>query len=157
MQIVQTLDAEKIRATVTHTAIWPHVSDDSCSVETYAPPLVGFIWLEVVDVESLGVYLVHPHNFITYEIHTCLLPEARGAKARQAGALVLDWIFTNTPCLKVITQVPESNPLALRYAKRCGLVVEGNNRQSYIKNGNILDMIQLGITKKEHKCQQQYQ
>ena len=157
MQIVQTLDESAIKAVVTHPAIWPHVSDDSCDLETYTPPLVGFIWLEVVDEQSLGMYLVHPHNCVTYEIHTCLLPIAWGGKARQAGKLVLDWIFANTNCQKVVTQVPQTNALALRYAKRCGMVVEGNNRQSYLKNGQLLDMTQLGITKKEHTCQQQYQ
>jgi len=155
MQIVHTLDEAAIKATVTHPAIWPHVADDSCSLDTYAPPINGVLWLEVVDEQSLGMYLVHPHNCVTYEIHTCLLPVAWGAKAKQAGKLVLDWIFANTNCQKVVTQVPQTNALALRYAKRCGMVVEGNNRQSFLKDGQLLDMTQLGITKKEHTCQQQ--
>ena len=155
MKIVPTLDEAKIKTTVTHPAIWPHVSDDSCKVDDYTPHMNGVLWLEVVEDQSLGVYLVHPHNSVTYEIHTCLLPIAWGSKARQAGKLVLDWMFANTPCQKVITQVPQTNALALRYAKRCGMVVEGNNRQSFLKNGQLLDMTQLGITKKEHTCQQQ--
>jgi RimJ/RimL family protein N-acetyltransferase len=115
----------------------------------------GIIWLEVVGDEGLGMYLIHPHNCVTYEIHTCLLPTAWGDKAKQAAKLVLNWIFQNTPCMKVITHVPETNALALRYAKRAGMVVEGNNRKSFLKNGQLLDQIQLGITKEEHICQQQ--
>ena len=157
MKIRQTTEVELIKSIVTHDAIWPHVSDDSCDKATYTPLMDGAMWLEVVDCESLGAYLVHPHNCVTYEIHTCLLPAAWGAKSKTAGKLVLDWIFANTPCQKVITQVPENNSLALRYALRCGMVKEGVNRSSFLKHGKLLDMTQLGIMKKEHTCQQQSQ
>lgn len=153
MRIEQTTDAQWIKSVVTHKAIWPHVSDDAATAESYQPPLIGVMWLEALDDASLGLYLVHPHNCVTYEIHTCLLPNAWGDKAKQAAKLVLDWIFANTPCQKVITHVPETNTLALRYAKRAGMVVEGNNRKSFLKNGRLLDQIQLGITKEEHLCQ----
>ena len=153
MQIQPTTDTALIRSVVTDKAVWPHVSDDGADLETYQPPIDGVLWLGVFDGECLGAYMVHQHNAITWEIHTCLLPQAWGEKARQAGRLVLDWIFANTACQKLITQVPQTNPLALRYAKRCGLVVEGNNRQSFLKNGQAIDQIQLGITKKEHVCQ----
>ena len=156
MRIEPTCDEELIRGIVTHPAIWPHVSDDGSQLESYSPPMDGAAWLRVVDRETLGVYMIHQHNAVTFEIHTCLLPAAWGGKARQAGNLVLDWIFTNTQCQKLITQVPETNKLALRYAQRCGLVVEGKNRQSFLKNGELIDQIQLGITKKENDlCQQQ--
>ena len=157
MRIRQTHNAELIQSIVTHEAIWPHVSDDACDKATYKPSMDGCMWLEVVDCDCLGVYLIHRHNAVTYEIHTCLLPAAWGNKSKKAGKLVLDWIFQNTPCQKVITQVPEDNSLALRYAIRCGMVQEGVNRASFLKNGKLLDMTQLGITKKEHTCQQQPQ
>ena len=157
MLIRHTKDVELIKSIVTHDAVWPHVSDDSCDKATYTPPIDGVLWLEFVDEVNLGAYLVHPHNCVTYEIHTCLLPAALGAKSKIAGRLVLDWIFSNTPCQKGITQVPQENQLALRYALRCGMVKEGVNRSSFLKNGELLDMTQLGITKKEHTCQQQYQ
>jgi RimJ/RimL family protein N-acetyltransferase len=155
MEIIQTLDESAIKAIVTSPKIWPQVSDDYSNLETYKPPIDGVIWLDVVERESLGMYMVHRHNGILYEIHTCLLPTAWGAKALQAGRLVLDWVFSKTDCQKLITHVPETNVLALRYAKRCGMAVEGVNRQSFLKNGQFIDMTLLGITKKEHTCQQQ--
>jgi RimJ/RimL family protein N-acetyltransferase len=153
MQIRQTDDEETIRKIVTHDAVWTHVTDDFSVKEDYKPPIGGVIWLEVLDGGSLGAYMFHPHNFVTYEIHTCLFPAARGAKAMQACAMAFDWIFANTPCRKIITQVPKNNHLALSYAKRCGLVVEGVNRQSFMKNGQLLDQTNLGITKEEFLCQ----
>ena len=154
MLIVQTTDEALIRCVVTHKQIWPYVSDDGSDFENYTPPIEGVLWVQVLEKGvCLGVYMFHQHNSITYEIHTCLLPQAWGSKSKQAGKLVLDWIFENTPCQKLITQVPQTNSLALKYAKQCGLVVEGNNRQSFLKNGQTIDQIQLGITKKEHLCQ----
>jgi RimJ/RimL family protein N-acetyltransferase len=154
MRIEPMLDAEAIRQIVTNKAIWPHVCDDSVKAEDYQPTIGGgVLWLQVLDDQSLGLYMVHPHNCVTYEIHTCLLPIAWGTQAKQAAKLVLDWIFQNTPCQKVITHVPENNALALRYAKRAGMAIEGNNRKSFLKNGQLLDQIQLGIMKEEHICQ----
>lgn len=152
MQIERTSDAELIRGVITHPAIWPHVSDDFIKDSEYYPTIEGLIWLKVFDENLLGIYMVQRHNFISYEIHTCMLPLAWGDKAKQASKLVLDWIFSNTDCLKLTTHVPENNPLALRYAKKAGLKEEGNNRKSIMKNGLLLDQAQLGITKEEYLC-----
>lgn len=153
MRIEPTTDASLITSVVTHPSIWPHVSDDSVRVDEYHPTIDGLIWLKVFDDNLLGIYMIQRHNFINYEIHTCMLPSAWGKKAKQASKLVLDWIFSNTECMKLITHVPEDNPLALRYAKNAGLMVEGNNRKSIMKNGKLLDQTQLGITKEEYLCQ----
>jgi len=157
MKIEQTKDIGLIIDVVTHPSIWPNVSDDSIESEDYSPTIEGLIWLKVFDDNLLGIYMIQRHNFINYEIHTCMLPNSWGEKAKQASRLVLDWIFANTECIKLVTHVPEDNPLALRYAKKAGLIVEGNNRKSIMKKGRLLDQIQLGITKEEYLCQQQSQ
>lgn len=157
VQIVRTFNAELIRLIVTHPAIWDAVSDDGVQKEQYNAPVADSVyWLLVLDGEEiLGAYFLHPHNHVTYEIHTCLLPNSWGEKAKKAAQLVLSWVFSNTICLKVITHVPENNVLALRYAKRAGLQEEGINRASFLKNGKLLNQTLLGITKEEFTCQQQ--
>jgi len=158
MHIERTQNPEVITPIVTHQDVWEWVSDDSCRKEDYKPAIVeSCYWLLVIDDgEVLGAYFLHPHNMVTYEIHTCLLPAAWGKKAREAAKLVLSWMFANTGCMKVITNVPENNERAFAYAKRAGLSVEGINKSSFMKNGELLNQKMMGITKEEFVCQQQH-
>lgn len=157
--IVETKDTELIKSIVTHDRVYDLVSDDgSPKKEDYIPIIGdGIYWLSIVDDnEIIGAYLLHMVNAITYEIHTCLLPSAYGKKARDAAKDVLNWMVENTNCEKIITHVPEFNRLALRYAKKAGLMEEGIIRKSFKKNGKVYDQVLLGITREEI-CQQQYQ
>jgi RimJ/RimL family protein N-acetyltransferase len=155
--IERTFDEELIRKIVTHDSIWEWVSDDGADKQNYKPPMhESCYWLLVKEGdEVLGAYFLHQHNFITYEIHTCLLPAAWGRKAKKAAKDVLFWMFSNTICMKVITNIPENNEKAMFYALRAGLQQEGLNRSSFLKNGKLLDQRVLGITKEEFLCQQQ--
>lgn len=155
--IVRTFDIALIKGAVTHPHNWKWVSDDYCDSQNYEPCVDdAFYWLEYVhNGVHMGVYLVHPHNAVLCEIHTCLLPEARGKIARIAANEVLSWVFENTSFAKVMTHVPVNNPLALAYARRVGMKDEGVNRQSIQVGGELMDQFSLGVTKKEFKCQQQ--
>lgn len=141
-------------------AIYPYISDDGTPEPWLYKPIESedFYYLSVLDNDQnvLGLFLVHPHNMIMFEIHTCLLPVCRGKKADEAAQLVLKWVFENTICKKLITHVPENNKPALEYAKRAGLIVEGVNRASFQKNGEVLNQVLLGITRTEQCQQQQY-
>lgn len=157
MDIERTFDEELIKKIVTHKAVWGFVSDDGSDKENYKPAIhESFYWLLVRDKdEVLGLYFLHPQNYICYEIHTCLLPAAWGEKSREAAKQVLSWMFSNTICMKVITYIPDDNEKAFFYAKRAGLEQEGINKRSFMKNGKLLDQKVLGITKEDFLCQQQ--
>ena len=154
MRIERTEDSQKIKEIVTHPSVWEKVSDDGADKETYLPFISPSVyWLSIVKEDKvIGVYFLHPHNAICYEIHTCILPEAWGKDSREASRLVLKWIFENTKCEKVITNVPENNPIALRYAEKAGLKVYGINTKSYKKDGKLLNQTVLGIEKGEWTC-----
>jgi RimJ/RimL family protein N-acetyltransferase len=152
MKIARTHDMDAVRQILAHPSVWPHIHDDGATKP--APIDVdGVYWLMVDDGDIGGVFLLHPHNFVTYEVHTCLLPRIWGTGSMTAGKLALEWIFENTRCQKVITHVPANNPLALRFARRNGLKDEGVNRKSFMKGGVLLDQHVLGITKQEWQCQ----
>lgn len=157
MRIERTTDADLVRSVVTHPEIYPFISDDhSPAVEDYAPPVAdGIYWLACYSGNALaGLFMAHPWNGITYEIHTCILPAFRGVRAREATAAVLAWIFSNTNCLKLVTHVPVWNEAAFRLATASGMKPEGINRQSFMKNQIIHDQTLLGITRTEWKqCQ----
>ena len=157
MRIVRTSDMGLIREIMTSSEVYPYITDDGSPLkEDFDPIDNDSIYYLLVMGEGLlyGLYMLHPHNSVTYEIHTCLLRTCRGKKADKAAKEVLKWIFSYTPCLKVVTHVPESNKPALKYAQRAGLIIEGVNRESFLKGGKLYNQVLLGITREE-SCQQQ--
>lgn len=156
MNLDRTHDMGLVRAVLAHPAIWPHIHDDG--VKEPAPvDHASLYWMLVTNPDVAGVFLLHPHNTATYEVHTCLLPVIWGAQAKEAAQLCRAWMFTHTPCQKLITHVPAYNAVALRFARQCGFTVEGLNRKSFLRNGVLLDQHVLGLTKEEWQCQQQSQ
>lgn len=142
----------KVAAILSHPSIFRHVGDDS--VLACAPlDHDAFHWMMVDDGEPVGVFLVHAHNSICYEMHTSILPRAWGQKAADAAQMLLAWAFNATPCAKMVTAVPAYNRSAFRFAKAGGMKQEGVNRQSFLHEGTLIDQIMLGITKQEWLCQ----
>lgn len=150
IEIVRTYDVDYIRRCVTHRSQWRHVSDDGCGDPALFFPDTGerLYWLKPTEIygDEYGVFLVHAHNSICYEVHTCLLPVIWGRSLECTKALI-EWVFDFTDCLRLITSVPENNILALNLAKESGLDIFGVNRKSFLKNGKLLDQIMLGISK----------
>jgi len=150
MNIERTYDAEFITRCMTVDWVWDMMTDDGCgSRELFFPPIHdGIIWLRA---EDCGVFMLHPHNHVTWEVHTCL-PFA-GKRTLEAAIAGRTWMFENTPCMRIITNVPTFNRAALAFAKRAGMKEYGVNEKSFLKNGVLYDQILLGISK-EAACQQ---
>lgn len=124
------------------------VSDDLTSGLILTELPQGWEFLGVYDDNVLrGFYAICPSNMITAEIHTSLLPEFRGVKALQSGKLFLSHLFSKY--LKAISYVPSYNKKALLYAQLLGFKIEGINRSSFIKNGQLLDQTLVGLTQGE--------
>ncbi len=149
-------DYELIRKIITHPKIYRHLVDDNSPArENYYPIEDEVVWYIVVreifpdaePQEILGLWMLHPHNSICWEIHTALLPNAWGDRADRAGRMVFEWIWENTPCRRLITNVPSSNRLALHYAVRAGMKIWGVNEASFLKDGILRDQVCLGFTR----------
>lgn len=156
ISLERTRDYELVRQIMTHPAIFRHISDDgSPRREEYRPWEGEAAWYLLVkdNEEVLGLFMVHPHNSVTWEVHTCLLPSAWGERAKEAAHKSLQFIWKEMPCQRLITNVPRFNRLALRFAQQAGLKVFGVNHKSFLKHGQLHDQIMLGISKEE-QCQQ---
>jgi RimJ/RimL family protein N-acetyltransferase len=150
MQFDRSWDWQLIKGVVTHPRVYPHISDDFCPpAEQWEPNRHESIWYVVVrdGGELLGLWMFVPHNAICWEIHTCLLPSAWGRRAREAAQQGWAWLWANSSCVRVITDVPECNRLALRFARAAGMTQYGLNPKSYMKNGQLHDVILLGISR----------
>lgn len=148
--IERTFDADFITHCVTHPEVWDKISDDGApEKELYFPPMhEGVQWLRA---EDYGVFALHRVNFATHEAHTILLPEAHG-RAVEIGKVALRFAFEHCGAMRIVTNVPDFNSLALRLAHKVGFIEIGINKRSFCKNGILHDQTFLGISK-EDICQ----
>lgn len=138
---------------INHPLIRSMSDDDFCIGDIPIKRYDGISWALVKDGEiPVGVFTLISRGSICYEVHTCLLPEVWGKTSEDIGKKFISFVFSNTMCKKIVTSVPDSNRLALRYSKAMSLKEEGINRKSFLRNGVLEDMIMLGITKEEWKC-----
>jgi hypothetical protein len=143
-------DEALIAQTLRHPRIYPHISDDGCPDPAGLQIVLNgnLTYLGVFEGDAYhGLFVVHPHNLVCYEVHTCLLPSAWGQCALRATRACMSWLFEQTPCRRIITCVPRGNDLALRLAQRTGLVQYGINPSSLLREGVLLDQLLLGISK----------
>lgn len=142
-------DAALIRAVVTHPAVWPHVSDDYApQASAWTPAMHPSLWYVVVreGEDTLGLWMFEARG-ACWEVHTCLLPIAWGDRGKRAAREMAAWLWKNTTCRRLITNVPAYNRLALRFAQRAGMTEFGRNERSFLKHGELHDQILLGLSR----------
>ncbi len=151
MTFERTRNWELIKRIVTHPKIYPHVSDDFCPpAEKWEPSHDESIWYVLCKdgEEVIALWLFMPHTQVCWQVHTCVLPAAYGPRARAAVEALAGWLWVNAPvCQRVVTDVPQYNRLAFRYALLAGMKEYGLNPKSYMKDGKLHDVILLGISR----------
>lgn len=147
--IGRTFDEEFIYSCYAIKGTWETISDDEqSSVQLFFPNMdADNYWLEARDGDvRLGVFLGRRLNHVCYEAHTILLPIARG-RAVEAANAAIQWMFDNTPCMRLVTNVPEYNAAAIRLSECVGMTQFGRNTKSFMKGGKLYDELWFGISK----------
>lgn len=150
MTFERTKDYDLIRKIVTEEKIYAQISDDfSPKPEDWQPikhPDVTYVLAKESD-EIFALFALIPDNHICWKAHPCLLPKAFGRKSRDITAGFLEWLWKNTPCLRLIAEVPKFNSIVQKYARDCGMVEFGVNESSLMKGGTLHDQILFGISR----------
>jgi hypothetical protein len=102
-------DKGVVEQIVNHPEVWKHVAPDGAkpfdATHALASP-------HIVLLAEGGCFIFQYHSPGTYEVHTNFLPTARGKhayeQAREAAAIM----FLGSPCMEILTRVPEDNPAA---------------------------------------------
>jgi RimJ/RimL family protein N-acetyltransferase len=150
IRIERSTDYSLIKGVMTHPAVYRHLTDDtSPPADEFRPIESDLFWYLLAwdGNELLGLWLLVPHSAVCWEIHTALLPDAWGERARQAATVALEWIWTHTPCRRIVTGVPQGNRVAFRFALAAGMEQYGVNEASFLRGGRMLDQICLGISR----------
>lgn len=138
MEIAPFNDRNDIVKIATHPKIWNWISD-AFTFDFELDP--GTLYLSI---DGEGFVSVQQMNHICYQIHIALLPPLWG-RGVEVGAAVKEWIFTLTPCKKIVAIVPADNRLALRLARQCGMKEEGRMVASFQRGLELIDQVFFGV------------
>lgn len=149
-------DLALVDSLMKHPKIYPWISDDfSPSVDeftAFVPLSSPHVYYIMPEEKVLAIFT--PINRCTYEQHTCVHPDKRRGTT-EYGRMVLDYMFEETECEKVVTFIPRYNLPAVFAARAVGFVEEGLITKSFKKNGKLVDQRVYGYTKEKWICQQQ--
>lgn len=108
-------------------------------------------WLdENNQMTAMGIIGYYAISHVMYEVHIGLLPQFQHRMTQEICVAANDWIFTHTPCKKIIAFVPFSKPNVRAIALRCGFKEEGLSPCSFLINGELIDQYILGLERSEH-------
>lgn len=119
------------------------ISDDGSAKDFDCEKLLPYF---LIVGDNSGAIMMLPHNYVTYEQHTCIKKEFR-KKTVNIVHDVWEWVFKNTPCQKIITNVPSFNRAANIMAIRVGFKLIGINTKSFLKNGVLYNQYFYGVEK----------
>lgn len=150
VSIERSTDYAALTSIARHPAIYGSMADDySPAPDDYHVPNGEHLIYLLAQLDGVprGFWLFAPQNHVCFEVHTVLNPQLFGTRALDAAKMAENWIWSNTTCRRMFTNVPVTNRLALRFAKAAGMVEFGINENSYLKNGKLIDQIMLGMSK----------
>lgn len=152
IKVERTHDKELIKSIITREDIWSVIAEDGQEVDDFKPECDSDCWLVVNDDNlTVGLYNLHPENRITLEAHIHILPEYRRDYAHAAGVSFFKWFMEECPeqYHKLIVKIPALYPNVRRFVEAFGLKLEGTWTESHLKDGNLVDLWLLSITKPE--------
>jgi hypothetical protein len=142
-----------VRQVLTDPEIYDYMTDD------FAPAREEFQvnthsdirYVRVYDgFDLLGLFCLFPENQICWAAHVALYRGLHPEKARRIGRELVEWLWENTPCRRLIASVPASNWAAVRYgldAQGMNLEPYGMNSKSFLKHGKLWDQMLMGRSK----------
>ncbi len=134
-------DAYKV---LSHPEIFKTIAEDGM---TDVPMPQDFIYLCGYVPDLMGCFVLHEVNAITLECHVQVLPKYRKEYAAEFGRKVIEWTWANTDALKMVAQIPVIYPNVKDFALSMGFEIEGKNKKSYLKGGEVYDQWHMGISK----------
>ena len=148
-----TEDTELIKSIVTHPRIWRDLIDDfDGEPEEYEAKIHPQVLYAIAKEEgvALALCIFSLHSTICWEVTIMALDAGRG-RALDVAEAGKKWIFTKTPCLRLIGRVLKSNRLALKLNKAAGFKVYGVNKQCVMRNGKLEDVVLFGLSRSEYE------
>jgi len=102
-----------------------------------------------VDEVTVGIVSFIPINSVTWNPHIVVVPEYQGSGVGTAILLdAIEWMFSNTPCRKIVAYPPVFKGKMIRVFEKCGFKVEGYSPASFLWRGVLHDRVLMGLERK---------
>ena len=143
-------DQQEIEGIIKDAELFSRIAEDGHEADSYNVSMDNCYMLILKDEDVIGVWWLYPANASTLNIHCNILKEHR-EHGKEAGRLILKWFVEECPeqYQKLNAEIPMIYPEVYHYTKNQGLIDEGINRLSIMKNGELVDQWRLGITRAE--------
>lgn len=118
----QSFDAVAINAILNNPSVLPGITDSPFIDITGV--LLNGSGIAIVTDELDACYILIKCGERLWEIHTNLLPQARGAKGAVLSAQAIEWAFANTDAEALVTHA--GTPSVVKYAQYFGFKIVGS-------------------------------
>lgn len=150
--VFRSRDFKAIRALALHPRIFPHICDDySNDPKAWKPTeneqVITLLAKDGKGIFGFGVFI--PQTHMQYGSHMGFLPRSYGNLALASFKEMIGWMWRETKARRLVGEVPRSNHLGIRFARRAGFEFYGINKRSTLRGGVLLDQVCLGISKPE--------
>lgn len=103
----RTMDATFANVVANHPEIRPYLGNGNEPLDL--GPIAANPENIILEAPDRGVWILQAILPAVYELHTCFLPEARGREYFAIAKSALDYIFTTTDALEIVTKCPDEN------------------------------------------------
>lgn len=107
--IERTFDASFINEVANDPSVRPYIADETGTIDL-SPQVEDRD--NVCLIGKHGAFVCFKYFEGYYEVHTMVLQRGRGAWAREFAIAGAHYMFTRTPCLEILTRVPERHKAA---------------------------------------------
>jgi len=155
--VKQTFNIAMVTGVLTHESIYPLITDDNCpkaedfDVSVTVSDTANY-YLAVYDDDGTlgGMIDFLMINHIVYEGHINMLRHCRGDKAIRAVKMALEWMFSRTSCLRIVTKVASCFGSAKTLVETVGGKEEYSIEKSCKRGGVEYDQAFYAINLHDH-------
>jgi RimJ/RimL family protein N-acetyltransferase len=123
-------------------------SEDGTDIAGFTPEVESTAWIALIDDKDQirGFVIVSPTGRVSASIHVAIRTEYWGDSKTNVklGKLAVKYAFDHG-VRKLTAEIPTPDQEVLRYAQRVGFKREGVNKQSFLRNGELLDQTYVGL------------
>jgi hypothetical protein len=142
-------DMTLVKELITRPDVWGRAGYGLDS-ETFTPFNDGVsVWMKYEENgEIKGLILTHSDTSVSVKIHPYIISGEKGIGRNMINDFH-KWVIDHTGVKKINVTIQGDNRDTYNMAKKTGFIDEGVNRASYMKDGELLDQWNLGITRNE--------
>lgn len=151
IKIERCRDIEYIKSVMFSDEMWERCANDY-SVKHQMLEKMTCVWLKCYkDGKAMGLATVRAIDEVCVSVHIHILKENRGKHTIEIGRNILSWIKenANSRIQKLTTSIPVIYKDVIRFAHHLGFKDEGINRKSIMKNGKLIDRLNLGLMRED--------